>query len=78
MARSAGIETHLIDGPDDIRPDWFSPDDRVLLTAGASAPEAVVQRCVAFLQEHFGAIVEPSCLREEQVHFPLPEPVRDP
>ena len=54
--------SHLIDGPADIDLAWFSGDETVLITAGASAPENVVQECVAWLRRAFGAAVEP-CTR---------------
>jgi 4-hydroxy-3-methylbut-2-enyl diphosphate reductase len=48
----------------------------VLITAGASAPEEVVEECVAHLQKHFGASVESRTVREEHVSFPLPRELR--
>ena len=50
----------------------FEGDETVLITAGASAPETVVQECVDFLKRHFGATVEERSIREEEVYFPLP------
>ena len=47
-----------------------------LVTAGASAPESVVQECVDFLKNHFGATVEVRSLREETVQFQLPQELR--
>ena len=44
---------YLIDGPADIDLGWFQPDDTVLVTAGASAPETVVEQCVKLLREAF-------------------------
>ncbi len=76
MAQSQGTPAHLIDGPDDIDFNWFRGDETVAITAGASAPEAVVQRCVVFLQERFGASVESLGAEESQVRFALPEPLR--
>ncbi len=55
---------------------WFSGDETVLITAGASAPESVVQQCVEYLQERFGAAVEQRHIREEEVYFPLPRELR--
>jgi 4-hydroxy-3-methylbut-2-enyl diphosphate reductase len=48
----------------------------VLITAGASAPESVVEDCVDYLQEHHDATVEIRTIREEQVHFQLPIELR--
>ena len=73
LARETGVSAYLIDGPADIDLDWFQPDDTVLITAGASAPETVVEECVSLLRERFGATVESRSVREEEVYFPLPE-----
>lgn len=77
MARSTGVEAHLVDGPADIDVAWFSTDDSVLITAGASAPENVVQDCVTLLREQFGATVECRSLCQERTRFPLPQPLRN-
>ena len=42
LARACGVAAHLIDGPADIDLGWFSGEETVVLTAGASAPEALV------------------------------------
>ena len=76
LGRSFGKPTYLIDSVKELRPDWFKADDRVLITAGASAPEKVVQECVAFLQERYQATVEIRVVREEHVNFPLPRELR--
>ena len=46
------------------------------MTAGASAPESVVQECVEYLRAKFRATVEPRTIRDEDVHFPLPRELR--
>jgi len=76
LAGESEARTHLIDGPEDIDLAWFGPDDVVLVTAGASAPEIVVEQCVALLREQFGAEVESRAIREEEVYFPLPKEFR--
>ena len=76
LARESGVPAHLIDGQDDIRPEWFNGPETVLITAGASAPETVVQECVDLLKERFGARVESRTIREEQVRFILPKELR--
>ena len=50
--------------------------DKILVTAGASAPESVVGSTVDWLIERFGATVREETVRTEQVHFPLPKPLR--
>jgi len=76
LGRGAGVETRLVDGPEDIRPVWFRGNETVMITAGASAPEDVVEACVAWLGKRFRATVESCTLREENVRFKLPEPLR--
>ena len=49
----------------------------VLITAGASAPESVVNECVDYLRDKFNAEIEPRVIREEQVHFNLPKELRN-
>jgi len=75
LARAGG-EAHLIDGPADIDPAWFRGDETVLLTAGASAPEHLVEGCVRLLKERFGGTVETVAVCHEEVHFGLPLELR--
>ena len=76
LARQRGIEAHLIDGTDDMNPGWFAGVETVLMTAGASAPEIVVEECLDWLRDRFAAKVEVRSLREEKVSFPLPKGLR--
>lgn len=66
----------LIDGPQDLNEADFAAADSVLITAGASAPESVVQETIDWLVTRFDATVETASIREESVHFPLPKPLR--
>ena len=77
LARERGVPAHLIDGPADLRPAWFDGVNTVLVTAGASAPEQVVEDCLAWLRERFGATIEPRSIRQENVSFPLPRELRN-
>lgn len=76
LARESGAPTYLVDGAADIEAGWFGPDDTVLVTAGASAPEIVVEDCLAFLRKRFNATVAERVIREEEVYFPLPRELR--
>jgi 4-hydroxy-3-methylbut-2-enyl diphosphate reductase len=76
LARDTGIRAFLIDGANEIDPDWFAGHETVVITAGASAPESVVQDCVSWLQARYGATVEERTIREEEVYFPLPKELR--
>jgi 4-hydroxy-3-methylbut-2-enyl diphosphate reductase len=76
LARENGIPAHLIDGANEIDPGWFEGGETVVITAGASAPESVVQDCIRWLQERFAAEVEERTIRQEDVYFPLPKELR--
>jgi len=76
LAAEQGKRAMLVDGPQDLAVDQFSDDDRVLITAGASAPESVVQSTIDWLKENFDASVDTQVVREEDVQFPLPKPLR--
>jgi 4-hydroxy-3-methylbut-2-enyl diphosphate reductase len=76
LARDRGIPAYLVDGPSDLMPEWFRDVHTVLVTAGASAPEQVVEECLDWLRERFGARVEHRSIREENVAFPLPRELR--
>jgi 4-hydroxy-3-methylbut-2-enyl diphosphate reductase len=78
IAREQGKRAHLIDGAKDIDLGWFRPQDTVLVTAGASAPELVVQDVIAFLQKEFGAETDAQEICKEDVYFPLPKELRRP
>jgi 4-hydroxy-3-methylbut-2-enyl diphosphate reductase len=77
LARERGIPAYLVDGPGDLEPEWFEGVGTVLVTAGASAPEAVVDQCLDWLRERFDATIEPRSIREESVSFPLPRELRN-
>ena len=76
LATTLNKPAHLIDGVDEIEASWFKSSDRVLVTAGASAPEDVVQECVEYLKRHYNATVETRTIREEDVSFNLPKELR--
>ena len=76
LAIESGVAAYLIDGAKDIDDRWFQDVDTVVITAGASAPESVVEECVAYLKDRYGAGVESRTLRREDVHFPLPRELR--
>jgi 4-hydroxy-3-methylbut-2-en-1-yl diphosphate reductase len=76
IGRSLGKPSYLIDGPSELKPEWFHADQTVAITAGASAPEEVVQACVDYLVERFGASVREVTFRRESVSFPLPRELR--
>jgi 4-hydroxy-3-methylbut-2-enyl diphosphate reductase len=76
LARSMGKPAYLIDAVSEIDDAWLRGADTILITAGASAPEEVVQECIDYLRRHHGATVASRTVREEHVSFPLPRELR--
>lgn len=76
LAGDTGKPAYLIDGKANLEEAWFEGVQSVLVTAGASAPETVVQECLDWLVEKFEATVEPVVIRQENVSFPLPKKLR--
>jgi 4-hydroxy-3-methylbut-2-enyl diphosphate reductase len=76
LSAERGVPARLIDGPENIDRAWFAGVETVLVTAGASAPEVVVENVLDYLRENFDATVEVRSLREEAVSFPLPRELR--
>jgi 4-hydroxy-3-methylbut-2-enyl diphosphate reductase len=76
MAAEQNKPAYLIDGVAELRTEWFDGVESVLITAGASAPEVVVQECVEYLRSAFRAEVEEITIREENVHFQVPRELR--
>lgn len=76
LAKECGVAAYLVDGAADLRPEWFHADQIILVTAGASAPESVVQECIDHLVQRYQAEVELRSIRQEEVHFPLPRELR--
>ena len=76
IAEKAGIPGYLVDGPEDLRPEWFVAKSAVGVTAGASAPELLVQRVVARLRDWGGQDADEVVGREENVVFALPRELR--
>ncbi|MBL0058903.1 MAG: 4-hydroxy-3-methylbut-2-enyl diphosphate reductase [Elusimicrobia bacterium] len=72
VARQSGCPAHLIDRSGEIDPAWLVGARIVGVTAGASAPEHLVQGVLAFLQAR-GGVAEEVLVREEDVHFSLPK-----
>ena len=78
IARKAGVAAHLVQTADDILPAWFAGVGAVGVTAGASAPEALVETVVARLRAlaHGDAVVESQAAAPEGVVFQLPAELR--
>jgi 4-hydroxy-3-methylbut-2-enyl diphosphate reductase len=76
IGQSFGKPAYLIDGAKELRPDWFTNVKTVLITAGASAPEIVVQDVIRYLERRYAATLDEVVTREEHVAFPLPKELR--
>ena len=72
VARNLGTSSHLIDSFQNIRPEWLEGVKTIALTAGASAPECLVEEVVKFLSSKgFGNVQEVEVM-PENVRFGLP------
>lgn len=76
IAENRGVKAYLVDDVSHINHDWFFEVDTLMLTAGASAPEDLVQAIIDTLQQHYGATVEERHVTDEDVHFELPSSLR--
>jgi 4-hydroxy-3-methylbut-2-enyl diphosphate reductase len=76
VAREAGVNGYLIDGVADLDPAWLEGVQRVGVTAGASAPEDLVQELVADLEGR-GGTRRLSVVAREDVTFALPPQLRE-
>lgn len=76
LAEKQGVASHLIDGPEDIRSEWFAGRRAIGVTAGASAPEELVQRVVAHLRALGAGEVQELDGKVEDVTFALPKELR--
>jgi 4-hydroxy-3-methylbut-2-enyl diphosphate reductase len=76
IAEKSGIPGYLIDGPEDLRPEWFEGKQAVGVTAGASAPEILVTRVIKRLQEWGGIAPLELAGQTESVMFSLPRELR--
>jgi 4-hydroxy-3-methylbut-2-enyl diphosphate reductase len=76
IAEKAGIPGHLVDGPEDLQREWFEGKRVVGVTAGASAPEVLVERVVARIREWGGGAPVDVMGQPENVVFSLPRELR--
>ncbi len=76
VAQAQGTKAYMIDGPDDIRPEWLEGVRNLGLTAGASAPEILVQQVLHRLREWGGDLVEETPGVAENISFAVPRVLR--
>ena len=77
LAERLGTPSHMVDAPDDLQAGWFEGRPRVGLTAGASAPDILVQQVITRLRALGAVSVRRMAGVEETVHFPLPKGLGD-
>ncbi len=76
LAERCGTEAYLIDGPDDINPDWIKEKNSIGITAGASAPEVLVKQVIEKLQKCGAIIPKEMDGTPETISFSLPKALR--
>lgn len=75
VASKRGIESYLINDEKEIQPEWLKNKQIIGLTAGASTPEEIVQKCIERLIELGVCDVEDVVYTNEDVVFQLPKPI---
>jgi len=76
IAENEGKPAYLIDGATDIQNDWLNGITSIGVTAGASAPEVLVQAVVSYLMMNGGSEIIEVSGAKESVNFPVPEALR--
>ncbi len=76
ISASSGTPAHLVDDVSEIDPAWLEGVDTVLLTAGASAPDHLVEEIIDFLRTEYGAVLDERHTTAEDMHFELPRSLR--
>ena len=76
LAQRCGASAQLIDGPEDIRAEWFEGKRRIGITAGASAPEVLVRAVIERLAAMGAAPPEEMDGRVENISFSMPRELR--
>ena len=76
LAEKQGVPAYLIDGAEDIRPEWLVDAERVAVTAGASAPESLVEGVIEQLCQQTSATVSEIEGVPENMEFALPRELR--
>lgn len=76
LASRMGIKSQLLDDPSDIQDDWFNNVKTIGITAGASAPEELVQSIISRLKEFGADTIEELQGLEENMFFEVPKELR--
>jgi 4-hydroxy-3-methylbut-2-en-1-yl diphosphate reductase len=73
LARKLGVQSYMVDSAAELKPEWLEGKARVGLTAGASAPEVLVDRVISRIKSLGAVSVRKMEGIEETVKFPLPK-----
>lgn len=76
LAERMGTPAYLIDGAADLQREWFASNARVGVTAGASAPEVLVQEVISQLRDWGAQVAQELEGRQENVTFSMPKELR--
>jgi 4-hydroxy-3-methylbut-2-enyl diphosphate reductase len=76
LAEKQGVPAYLVDGAEDIRPEWLSDVTRIGVTAGASAPESLVEGVITQLRRQVSASISELDGVLEHMEFALPKELR--
>lgn len=76
LASKLGTPGYMVDSADELRPEWFEGRQRVGLTAGASAPEVLVQAVIERIRALGAVSVRSMHASPETIKFPLPKGLR--
>jgi 4-hydroxy-3-methylbut-2-en-1-yl diphosphate reductase len=77
VAQRLGTPAYMVDSAEELQPEWLTGARRVGLTAGASAPDVLVQQVLARLREMGATSVRTLNGVQESVRFPLPRGLGD-
>ncbi len=77
VAEVRGDRAYMVDGPQDLEQHWFENVSAVGVTAGASAPEVLVQQVIEQLRLWGATEVEVQQGNAETIHFAIPRPLRE-
>ena len=76
LSSKLGTPGYMVDSADELQPQWFEGRSRIGLTAGASAPEILVQAVIARIKAMGAVSVQSMSAEPETIKFPLPKGLR--
>ena len=76
LAERMGKSAYLVDNAEELEKDWFKPDSKIGVTAGASAPEILIKQVIQRLQDWGATPPKELQGREENITFSLPKELR--